>query len=211
MHHLCISVGRNAAAPILKKLFPLVCIMRFCKKKKLKSANRHALINLIFLKILRYYISWCFIWNIGRHRVKTRKQECGDRALFSVWVLFCAHDEPTQPETAKKSFQKPFFSLFGVGFLELFKKNSVWNRLRGFFEKAKKPDFAKKQPFFGLRLPFFQAFSRLFRGFLFLSKRLKKAWKKPFLRIFELILPSAQGKNAEKPTKEQRTRVPGRI
>jgi len=40
-----------------KAVFPFVCIMRFCKKKKLKSANRHALINLIFLKILRYYIS----------------------------------------------------------------------------------------------------------------------------------------------------------
>ena len=112
---------------------------------------------------------------------------------------------------SKKTFQKPFFSLFGVGFSEIFKKNSVWNRLRGFFERPKKPDFAKKQPFFGLRLSFFRLFSRLFRGSLFLSKRLKKAWKKPFLRFFGLILPSAQGKNAEKPTKEQRTRVPGRI
>ena len=167
--------------------------------------------SILFLKILRYYISQCFIWNIRRHRVKTQEQECGDQALFSVWVLFCAHDGPPQPETAKKSFQKPFFSLLGVGFLELFKKNSVWNRLRGFFERSKKPDFAKKQPFFGLRLPFFQAFSRLFRGVLFLSNRLKKAWKKPFLRFFGLILPSAHGKNAEKPKKEQRTRVPGRI
>ena len=194
-----------------KSCFPLICIMRFCKKEKLKSANLYASINSIFLKILRSSAYWCFIWNIRRHRVKTREQECGDRALFSVRVLFCAHDGPTRPETAKKSFQKPFFSLFWVGFSELFKKNSVWNRLRGFFERSKKPDFAKKQPFFGLRLSLFRLFSRLFRGFLFLSKRLKKAWKKPFLRIFELILPLAQGKNAEKPTKEQRTRVPGRI
>lgn len=53
MHHLCISVGRNAAAPILKKLFPLICIMRFCKKEKLKSANMYASIYFIFMKILR--------------------------------------------------------------------------------------------------------------------------------------------------------------
>ena len=112
----------------------------------------------------------------------------------------------TSAWNSQKILPKAVFQPFGVGFLELFKKNSVWNRLRGFFERSKKPDFTKKQPFFGLRLPFFQAFSRLFRGFLFLSKRLKKAWKRPFLRFFGLILPSAQGKNAEKTTKEQRTR-----
>lgn len=33
-----------------KAVFHFVCIMRFCKKKKLKSANRHTLINLIFRK-----------------------------------------------------------------------------------------------------------------------------------------------------------------
>lgn len=163
-----------------KAVFHFVCIMRFCKKKKLKSANMYASINFIFLKILRSLVFWCFIWNIRRHRVKTREQECGDRALFSVWVLFCAHDGPTRPETAKKTLQKPFFSLFWVGFSELFKKNSVWNRLRGFFERSKKPDFAKKQPFFGLRLSFFRLFSRLFRGSLFLSKRLKKTRKSSF-------------------------------
>lgn len=113
-----------------------------------------------------------------------------------------------QPKNPSKSRFLAFLGSDFWSFLRKILSEIVWE---AFLKGQKSPILPKNSHFFALRLSFFRLFSRLFRGSLFLSKRLKKAWKKPFLRIFELILPLAQGKNAEKPTKEQRTRVPGRI
>ena len=165
MHRLCISVGRNAAAPILKKLFPLICIMRFCKKEKLKSANLYAPINFIFLKILRSSAYWCFIWNIRRHRVKTREQECGDQALFSVWVLFCAHDGPTQPETAKKPSKSRFLAFLESDFRRFLRKilsEIVWE---AFLKGQKSPILPKNSHFLACACRFFRLFQDFFGGF----------------------------------------------
>ena len=163
-----------------EKLFPLICIMRFCKKEKLKSANLYAPINFIFWKFCAHQFADVSYETSGG----TGSKHGSKNAVIGPFSPFGSYFMHTMGRLSLKQQKNPsksrFLAFLGSDFRNFLRKilsEIVWE---AFLKGQKSPILPKKQPFFGLRLPFFQAFSRLFRGFLFLSKRLKKAWKSPF-------------------------------
>ena len=184
MHHLCISVGRNAAAPILKKLFsPFVCIMRFCKKKKLKSANVYARINFIFWKfcaIIFLDVSYETSGGTGsKHRSKNAV--IGPFSPFGSYVVHTmGRLSLKQPKNPSKNRFFAFFRSDFWSFLRKILSEIVW----GAFWKGKKARFCQKTAIFWLAPVVFQAFFKTFSGVFIPLKMAQKGLKEALFKDF---------------------------
>ncbi|HIZ09511.1 MAG TPA: hypothetical protein H9726_03375 [Candidatus Borkfalkia avicola] len=105
-----------------KAVFRFVCIMRFCKKKKLKSANRHALINLIFRKFCARQFSDVSYETSGGTGSKHRSKNAVIRP-FSLFGSYFVHTMGRlglkQPKNPSKS---RFLAFFGSDFRNFLRK-----------------------------------------------------------------------------------------
>ena len=181
MHYLCINVGRNAAAPILKKLFsPFVCIMRFCKKKKLKSANRHALINFIFWKFCAIIFPDVSYETSGGTGSKHRSKNAVIRP-FSPFGPYFVHTmgrlSLKQPKNPSKSRFLAFLGSDFWSFLRKILSEIVWG---AFLKGQKSPILPKNSHFLACACRFFRFFQDFFGGFYSSQNGSKRPEKSPF-------------------------------
>ena len=180
MHHLYISVGRNAAAPILKKLFPLICIMRFCKKEKLKSANMYASIDFIFWKFCARQLPNVSYETSGDTGSKhgSKNAVIGPFSPFgSYFVHMMSRLSLKQPKNPSKSRFLAFLGSDFWSFLRKILSEIVWE---AFLKRQKSPILPKNSHFLACACRFFRLFQDFFGGFYSSQNGSKRPEKSPF-------------------------------
>ena len=183
MHHLCISVGRNAAAPILKKLFPLICIMRFCKKEKLKSANMYASIDFIFWKFCAYQLTDVSYETSGGTESKHGSKNAVIRPFSpfgSYFVHMMGRLGLKQPKNPSKSRFLAFFGSDFRNFLRKILSEIVWEA----FLKGQKSLILPKNSHFLACACRFSGFFQDFFGGLYSSQNGSKRPEKALFKVF---------------------------
>ena len=163
-----------------KAVFHFVCIMRFCKKKKLKSANVYAPINFIFWKfcaIIFPNVSYETSGDTGSKR-GSKNAVIGPFSPFgSYFVHTMGRLSLKQPKNPSKSRFLAFFRSDFWSFLRKILSEIVWE---AFLKGQKSPILPKNSRFLACACRFFRFFQDFFGGFYSSQNGSKRPEKSPF-------------------------------